>query len=72
MMFAFFVGKGSESEIVVPVFNGIADSEFTPLLEELNESSLFKFESMDEKALKAAVEDGKLKRAYVFLRMNFL
>lgn len=60
MMFAFFIGKGNEGKVRVPVFSEQAEEEFTSLLNKLNESELFIFESMNEKELRAAVKEGKV------------
>ncbi|MEK3889537.1 ABC transporter permease [Bacillus sp. FSL K6-3431] len=60
ILFAFFIGKGSGSKVEVPIFNELSDEEFTPFLDELNQSDLFAFVSMKEKEMKSAVREGKV------------
>ena len=71
ILFAFFIGQGSSSKMVVPVFSEIPNEKSTLMLKKLNESDVFTFESVDEQEMRTAVQDGNTEAGLYIREIGF-
>lgn len=60
MVFAFFLGKSSYSEVQVPVYSSLPDREVDAIVEELNKSESFNYVVESEASVKNKVADGSV------------
>lgn len=58
MVFAFFLGKSTYSEVKVPVYSSLPDAEVEEFVNELNKSESFKYVIETEETVKNKVADG--------------
>lgn len=58
MVFAFFLGRGTYVNMMIPVFSEISEEASIELINELNGSELFDFELVDEQEMRDAVQGG--------------
>ncbi|WAA13140.1 ABC transporter permease [Fervidibacillus halotolerans] len=63
LLFAFFLGMGQYSKMMVPVFSNIENLEKTEIWEQLQESESIAFYIVSEKEAKRAVSEGKVEAA---------
>jgi ABC-2 type transport system permease protein len=59
VMFAYFLGKGSESSIFVPVSSTMPNSESNQILNELNKNKAYTFSLLPNKEVKRMVSGGE-------------
>ncbi len=71
LLFSFFMGVEGGGKMTVPVYSELPEDTLTPLLEELNRSEAFMFESVDEITMKAMIVDGKADAGLRIFPENF-